>query len=70
MKFINVACLLLSSLSFAAAGVVEARDACSQCADNLGASDCGPGDSACLVQQCEGDADCQACGESCDRFGE
>lgn len=42
--------------------------ACIDCTDSLGASECGPKDSLCLVQQCKSDKDCQACGIDCSTF--
>ncbi|MCJ1345855.1 hypothetical protein MMC31_004064 [Peltigera leucophlebia] len=41
---------------------------CIDCTDALGASDCGLDDTLCLVEQCKGDKNCQACGIDCSTF--
>lgn len=42
---------------------------CKTCTSNLGASNCGPTDNTCLVNQCKSDTSCQACKIDCSTFG-
>lgn len=42
---------------------------CETCTTNLGASNCGPTDKQCLVNQCQSDTSCQACKIDCSTFG-
>lgn len=41
---------------------------CIDCTNALGASKCGPDDTLCLVEQCKGDKNCQACEIDCSSF--
>lgn len=43
---------------------------CKACGSNLGASDCGPEENQCLIDQCKADAQCQACGIDCSQYGQ
>ena len=43
--------------------------ACIDCTNDLGASNCSASDDQCLVDQCNNDKSCQACGIDCSSFG-
>ncbi|KAL8999978.1 MAG: hypothetical protein Q9169_001223 [Polycauliona sp. 2 TL-2023] len=43
-------------------------EACRGCGDNLGASDCGPDENQCLVDQCKNDDKCRECNWDCDQY--
>jgi hypothetical protein len=46
----------------------DTKKQCDQCSTNMGASSCGPDDDKCLVNQCQNDQDCKACGTDCNSF--
>ena len=47
---------------------LNSRD-CQTCTSDLGASNCGPNDGQCLVDQCNNDTSCQKCKIDCSTFG-